>query len=164
MAGLQLEPLTTQAFAPFGDVIDSASPCEQFAINEGRTQRHHALATVDCGSHDGAAILSLFRATPVEPGFVLRFLERHPLGSQAFINVSGNPYAIVVAPPGDFDETALRGFIARGDQSINYHRGTWHHYLLALHKASDFVVVDRIGDGENCEEYTLQSPVELVLP
>lgn len=162
MARLSLEPLTADAFAPYGDVIDASVPCEQFPINEGRTQRHHALATVDCASGD--AVISLFRATPIEAGFQLRTLERHPLGSQAFINTSGNAYAIVVAPPGDFDETALRGFLARPDQSINYHRGTWHHYLLALHEASDFVVVDRVGDGNNCEEQRLQTPRVLDLP
>jgi hypothetical protein len=67
-------------------------------------------------------------------------LERHPLGSQAFISLSGNPYAVVVAPPGELDESRIRGFLAQPSQGVNYHMGTWHHYLLALEAASDFVV------------------------
>ncbi len=163
MRKLTLVPLTAEAFAPFGDVIDGESPCQQFPINEGRTQRHHDLARVDCAHQHGEAALSLFRAQPVDGAFVLRCLERHPLGSQAFINTSGQAYAIVVAPPGELDENAICAFLARADQSISYHRGTWHHYLLALQVPSDFVVVDRIGPGDNCDEQTLNMPLQLDL-
>ncbi|MFK8042300.1 ureidoglycolate lyase [Congregibacter sp.] len=164
MKELTLQPLTAELFAPFGAVIDGQTPCETYPINEGLTQRHNALASVDCAAEGGSAVLSLFRAQAVSGGFVLRGMERHPLGSQAFINTSGNPYAIVVAPAGDLDETAIQGFLASSSQSISYHRGTWHHYLLALDSASDFVVVDRIGPGNNCDELELKSPMQLVLP
>jgi len=160
---LRLEPLSAEAFASFGEVIDADSACEAYPINEGRTQRHHALAKVDCTAEGGSAALSLFRATPIEQEFTLRGMERHPLASQAFINTSGRPYAVVVAPAGEFDESAIRGFLARGDQSINYRRGTWHHYLLALEGASDFVVVDRVGAGDNCDEVALETPIRLLL-
>lgn len=163
-ATLRLEPLTAEAFRAFGDVIDSAAPCEKILINEGRTTRHHALAQIDRGPAPGEAAISLFHTQPVTAGFALRSMERHPLGSQAFINTSGSPYAVVVAPAGDFDERAIRGFIARPDQGVNYHRGTWHHYLLALGAPSVFVVIDRIGPGANCDERMLQEPLELVIP
>ena len=73
------------------------------------------------------------------------------------------PYAVVVAPPGDLNEAAITGFLAGPDQSISYHRGTWHHYLLALQEPSDFVVVDRIGPGDNCDEQLLRTPLTLGL-
>ncbi|VVE80308.1 Ureidoglycolate lyase [Pandoraea sputorum] len=38
---------------------------------------------------------------------------------------------------------------------MNYARGVWHHPLLALDEVSDFVVVDRGGDGHNCDEQDL---------
>lgn len=164
MKEITLEPLTADAFAAFGDVIDAQAPCERFPINEGLTQRHNALAAIDCSVKDGAPAVSLFCAQAVSAGFVLRTLERHPLGTQAFINTSGNPYAIVVAPRGSLREDAIRGFIASGSQSISYHRGTWHHYLLALEGPSNFVVVDRIGPGDNCDERTLAAPLQLTLP
>ena len=163
MQRLTLAPLTADAFVAFGEVIDAYSPCERYPINEGRTQRHHAIARIDCASNGGQAALSLFRSEPVSDGFALRGLERHPLGSQAFINTSGNRYAIVVAPAGELDESAIRGFIAQPQQSISYHRGTWHHYLLALDARSDFVVVDRVGPGGNCDEQVLQTPLALAL-
>ncbi|WOJ94091.1 ureidoglycolate lyase [Congregibacter variabilis] len=164
MKELQLQALSADAFAPFGEVIDGQTPCEQYPINEGLTQRHHALAAVDCAREGGAPALSLFRAQAIAPDFVLRSMERHPLGSQAFINTSGNSYAIVVARPGALEEDAIEGFLATGSQSISYHRGTWHHFLLALDCASDFVVVDRIGPGNNCDETELKLPLRLALP
>jgi ureidoglycolate lyase len=161
---LSLQPLSAAAFQPFGAVIDGDRACERLLINDGRTERLHALAPVDCDAAGGSPAISLFRARPVDAGFVLRRMERHPLGSQAFINLSGNPYAVVVAPPGEFDESAIRGFLARPDQGVSYSRGVWHHYLLALGGPSDFAVIDRIGPGDNCEEVALQAPLCLALP
>lgn len=164
MLSLPLRALSSEAFAEFGAVIDRDADCERFAINEGRTQRHHALARVDCAMQDGQAALSLFRAQPVDADFTLKSMERHPLGSQAFIPLGTQSYAIVVAPPGELDESRICGFLAHAQQSVSYHRGTWHHYLLALNEPSDFVVVDRIGPGNNCDELTLETPLQLQLP
>jgi ureidoglycolate lyase len=159
-----LEPLCAERFAPFGEVIDAATSCERYPINDGLTQRHHDLGRIDCAAGDGVPALSMFRARPIDGRFRLRVMERHPLASQAFINVSQSRYAIVVAPPGELCEEAIRGFIAGRDQSVNYRRGTWHHFLLALDEASDFVVVDRVGPGDNCDEQALHTPLRLDLP
>lgn len=163
MKRIALAPLSAEAFAPFGDLIDTRVACENYAINGGQTRRFHALGRADCDTDAGDTIFSIFRSQPISADFKLRTMERHPLGSQAFINTSGNRYAIVVAPAGDLDEDAIRGFIATPQQSINYHRGTWHHFLLALDAPSDFVVVDRDGPGENCDEQDLVQPLLLGL-
>ena len=163
MQRLQLDPLTADAFRPFGDVIDADTSCERLTINDGRTARHHALAMIECLGVGAGGAISIFRADPVDEAFVLRKMERHPLGSQAFINTSGHPYAIVVAPAGALDETRIRGFLAHAGQSVNYRPGVWHHYLLALEQPSDFVVVDRIGPGDNCDEQLLETPLQLAL-
>ncbi|MEO0437982.1 MAG: ureidoglycolate lyase [Pseudomonadota bacterium] len=163
MRALELAPLTADSFAPFGDVVDTAVACERYPINEGRTRRHHSLSTLDCEAQDGSTAMSIFRATPVDAEFVLQGLERHPLASQSFIPLSPHPYAIVVAPAGRLEEQAIKGFLAQPGQSITYRRATWHHYLLALQAPSDFVVVDRVGPGENCDEQALLEPLLLAL-
>lgn len=163
MRVLPLQALNAAAFRSFGSVIDADAPCEQWLINDGRTRRHHALAPVRCDA-GGVPAISLFRTRPIGADFVLRRMERHPLASQAFINVSGAPFAVVVAPPGPLDEAAIRGFFVSPSQSISYAPGVWHHYLLALERASDFVVVDRIGPGDNCDEQVLKEPLTLELP
>jgi len=153
MRELVPEPLTADAFAPFGEVIEASDRAEVMLINYGWTTRFNALADVAVG--DGQAIISLFRSRPLEP-LVLKLFERHPLGSQAFMPLQGRPYLVAVAPRGDFDPAAVRVFRAAPHQGVNYARGTWHHFLLALEAESDFLVVDREGaPGENLDEIEL---------
>lgn len=153
MRSLTPEPLTADAFAPFGDVIEASDRAEVMPINYGWTTRFNALADVSVG--DGRAIISLFRSKPLEP-LVLKIFERHPEGSQAFMPVQGRPYLVAVAPPGDFEVAKVRVFRAEASQGVNYAKGTWHHFLLALEAESDFLVVDREGGtGENLDEIDL---------
>lgn len=155
MYTLEVEPLTPEAFAPFGEVIEASDAVRHFPINGGNTERYHDLAKLDAGP-DGRAILSIFRGQPRSLPFVVEMMERHPRGSQAFVPMSGRPYLVVVAPAGDTPTVErLRVFRARGDQGVNYAPGVWHHPLLALGDVSDFVVVDRCGPGDNCDEIWL---------
>jgi ureidoglycolate lyase len=149
---LKAMPLTRQAFAPFGDVIELSEHNEIIPINYGLTDRHHDLATVDVASGGGKPIISLFHSRSVAVPFTVEIMERHPLGSQAFFGLGGHPYLVVVGAAGEFDPMALCAFIARGNQGVNYHRGTWHHYCLSLEQDNDFLVVDRGGAGDNCDE------------
>ena len=146
------EPLTAAAFAPFGDVID-ARPETAVEINAGYTTRFHALATAET---DDKVIMSIFRGRP--RALEAAMLERHPLGSQAFIPLGGQPWLVVVAEQAD--PTSLRAFLCRGDQGVNYRAGVWHHPLLVLGDAQDFLVVDRAGQGPNLEEVFFE-PVEI---
>jgi ureidoglycolate lyase len=149
---LTVEPLTAAGFAPFGEVI-AADQSRGFAINAGSAQRYDDLARIDVAADDGRPRLSLFRAAPRALPFTVRMLERHPLGSQAFVPLDPSlRYLVVVA---DDPQALPRAFLARDGQGVNYRRGCWHHPLLALDRRSDFVVVDRGGPGDNCEEVSL---------
>jgi ureidoglycolate lyase len=149
---LRVEPLTRAAFAPFGEVIEAAAATDRYAINSGTTERFHDLARIDASREDGRPVLSIFRAQPRQLPFTVTMLERHPLGSQAFVPLSRLPYLVVVAA----DPAAEpRAFLARDGQGVNYHAGTWHHPLLALEAVSDFLVIDRAGPGNNCDEVEL---------
>jgi len=94
--------------------------------------------------------------------FEVSMLERHPLGSQAFLPLNDRPYLVVVAPAGELDEAAIRGFATRGWQGVNYAKGVWHHPLIALGEVSDFIVVDRGGEGNNLNEIQLDESVWLM--
>ncbi|MGF1659509.1 MAG: ureidoglycolate lyase [Rubrimonas sp.] len=152
---LRPEPLTAEAFAPFGAVIEATGPAR--SINSGFTDRFHALAFADPGP-EGAAILSIFRGRRRPP--LLGMLERHPLASQAFVPLSPEPWLLAVAPAGLEHPTArdVRLFAARGDQGAQYARGVWHHPLLVLAETQDFLVVDREGQGGNLDEIALNPP------
>ena len=84
MKTLQMERLTRAAFAPFGDVIE-LDGARHFAINGGTTERYHDLASVDVTEHGGRPLINLFRAQPRALPVDITMMERHPLGSQAFI-------------------------------------------------------------------------------
>ncbi|NRA72887.1 MAG: ureidoglycolate lyase [Gammaproteobacteria bacterium] len=144
-------PLTSEAFSAFGDVIETSASTNNFAINGGITQRYHDLAKIDVSDQQGHAIISIFRSNPLPQPIAIKMMERHPYGSQAFIPMGDNPYLIVVAPAGEFDANSIEVFIANSNQGINYHKGTWHHFCLALDGESDFLVVDRGGEGDNCD-------------
>jgi ureidoglycolate lyase len=161
MRELRPIPLTADAFAPFGDVIEASDRAERIAINYGYTTRFHDLAGIDVAQEGGKAIVSLFRALPLDPP-LLKIVERHPLGSQAFMPLSGRSYLVAVAPAGEFDPGRLVVFRAGPHQGVNYARGTWHHFLLALDGKSDFLVIDREGPGDNLDEVELH-PSQQVL-
>ncbi|KPW30673.1 Ureidoglycolate lyase [Pseudomonas tremae] len=163
MRKLTIEPLTKEAFAPFGDVIETDGS-DHFMINNGSTMRFHRLAEVETAQPDDKAIISIFRAQALQMPLTIGMLERHPLGSQAFIPLLGKPFLIVVAPVGDAPEPELtRAFVTNGRQGINYHRGVWHHPVLTIEKQDDFLVVDRSGSGNNCDEHYFVESQRLVL-
>jgi len=161
---IRAEPLTRDAFAPFGDVIQT-DEARHFAINRGGVERYHDLATVDVGEGGGHPLISIFECRRVgEPPLVVDLMERHPLGSQAFFPVGGAVMCVVVAPPGEaLSAENLRAFVTSGEQGVNYHRGTWHMPLVAFALGQQFLVVDRGGPGDNCEERPLEPPVEVHL-
>ena len=154
MRELTPEPLTAEAFAPFGSVIEAGDDAVKLEINQGHAVRYDRLAEIDVSDEGGTGVISLFRARPLtEP--VLKTFERHPLGSQSFVPLSGRPYLVAVAPAGEFDAAKVRMFRADGHQGVHYRKGVWHHFLLALDDESDFLVVDRAGPGGNLDEIAL---------
>jgi ureidoglycolate lyase len=150
---LRVEPLDAEAFAPFGDVIAAGNARTRYPINDGTTERFHDLARIDVDRAGGRPVLSLFRAQPRAFPIRIAMLERHPLGSQAFVPLDPTlRYLVVVATAPD---ARPRAFLACNGQGVNYAPGTWHHPLLALDRESDFLVIDREGAGSNCDEAQL---------
>ncbi len=158
MHTLVAEPLTREAFAPFGDVI-APDDSKRVRINESRFDRWVDLADVDCGERVKIDIMRC--AEPSTLPFEIRLLERHPHGSQAFMPLTGEPFTVVVGPAGELpDPTALRAFSCDGTQGINMRPGTWHLPLIGFRKGQSFLVIDR-NDPANCDEVTLAEPVLL---
>ncbi len=160
---LPVQPLTKEAFAPFGEVIECQG-AENFAINKGFTQRYHKLASVALGQPDDAAIINVFRSQRWPHPVALTMVEQHPQGSQAFIPLDKQPFLVVVA---DKDTTGqpdkLQAFVTNGEQGVNYALGVWHHPLLILAKQQNFIVVDRSGSGNNLLEVDLPASKQTTL-
>ncbi len=152
---LPVQALTAQSFTPFGEVL-ACEGAGHYPINEGTTERYDDLARIDAGPQ-GHVIVSIFRGQPRPFPLPIKMMERHPLGSQAFMPLQGRPYLVVVAEPGSPASAPgrLHAFLARGDQGVNYAPGVWHHPLIALDQVSDFLVIDRRGEERNCDEAEL---------
>jgi ureidoglycolate lyase len=154
---LQAIPLSAQAFAPFGDVIETEGRPWRW-INQGTSQRFDDLAMVDVQEAGGRPLISIFRATPQPLPFEVRSLERHPLSSQSFYPLEARPFLVIVAEAGSAPRAEqVRAFLSSGRQGVNYRRSTWHHALIALEQTSNFLVVDRGGPQENFEEVRLDA-------
>ena len=145
---LDIQPLTKARFAPFGTVIETGG-ATQIGIKQGTTIRFDAMAGVDVTAGDGTPIISLFRGTRRPDPIEIHLLERHPLGSQAFMPLSQHDWLVVVAhgnAAGDApDFSTLACFRATGEQGVSYDRGIWHHPLLVLQLVQDFLVSMKSG-------------------
>ena len=159
---LQPLPLTRERFAPYGDVIETVVD-RTAAMNAARFERFDDLCSVEM-SGDGRVAVSIARcraATTLPYRFDM--VERHPLGSQAFIPLTPCKLIVVVAPPEESVEASdLRAFVSNGRQGINYRRGTWHMPLIAFQAGQEFLVIDRAADAPNCDEHNLVEAVTLV--
>ena len=162
---LHASPLSAAAFEPFGDVIEIAGHAP-LAINAGTCERFDDLARVDVLEAEGRPLISIFHAAARPLPLDVRLLERHPLSSQSFYPLDARPFLVVVAEGADRPRAAaVRAFLCSGAQGVNYRRNTWHHALIALGQLSRFLVVDRGGPGENCEECAIDDAlVQVALP
>ena len=108
---------------------------------------------------DGGRLgVSVGRGRPYALPLDLTLVERHPLGSQAFIPMSMEPFVVIIAPDEGGVPGRPRAFITAPGQGVNYLRGSWHGVLTPLGRVSDFLIVDRIGEGVNLEEYRYANP------
>ncbi|MEO8241092.1 MAG: ureidoglycolate lyase [bacterium] len=144
---IKAQPLTAEAFARFGDVLDATGDFR--LINAGLCQRHHDRARVDTGA-DARTGISIFKAVARALPYTFDLIERHPDGSQAFLPMTEHRFLVIVAESPVHIPCA---FLTNGAQGINLHRGIWHGVLTPLAEPGLFAVVDRIGTTPNLEEY-----------
>ena len=152
-----LQELTDQAFSPFGDVLEATGEPDKI-INAGLCGRFHDLARLDVAGRESRAGISLFRSRARSLPHTLDMMERHTLGSQAFIPMSNDPFMVIVAPDDAGRPGTPLAFLTRPGQGVNYHRNVWHGVLTPLVDNALFAVVDRIGDGDNLEEFFFERP------
>ena len=140
--------ITRDNFAQYGDLI-SSNDVEAIDINNGYAKRFDNLAKISTSKNDGKTIISIFSALKRNFPMEIDMMEKHPLGSQAFMPMKETTFLCFVAPLGDFpDVNKMQSFIVPPKTGINYKPGTWHFPLISTENTS-FLVVDRKGSGEN---------------
>ena len=79
----------------------------------------------------------------------IKMMEKHPLGSQAFIPMKETKFLVFVAPQGNKPNVnKIKSFIVPKQMGINYQPGTWHFPLISTENMN-FLVIDRNGKGNN---------------
>jgi len=158
-------PLNASDFAPFGDVIEKPG-ARHFPMNGGKLERFYDLADIQIGVEtEGRPVISIAscRETSSLP-LEISFLERHPHGSQAIYPMFKQAMMVVVAPAGEqihLDE--VRAFYSDGQQGVNFHAGVWHLPIIALQADQEFLIFDRGGPRQNCDEFHFESGMRLIL-
>lgn len=162
MRTIKVEPLTPEAFRPFGDVVAYGVTAEKDA-NQGTATRFDHCARFESTRPGVKQNLAVFRAKPQTLPFIGKVIERHPCSSQAFLPLVVSRYLVAVAPTkpdGSPDLDGLRAFVAGPGMGINYLRGTWHHPMVALDAPGDFAMLaHEDGTPQDCELIQLPEPI-----
>ena len=140
--------ITKANFAMYGDLIssDNVKPMD---INAGYAKRFDNLANINTSKDEGKTIVSIFSALKRTFPMKIDMMEKHPLGSQAFIPMKETTFLAFVAPKGEKpDLEKIEAFIIPPGIGINYNPGTWHFPLISTENMN-FLVVDRKGSGDN---------------
>jgi ureidoglycolate lyase len=150
MNNLVIKPklITKKNFKKFGDMIttDDIKPLE---INEGYAKRFDGVANLDTKKDNGESIISIFSALKRSFPIKVYMMEKHPLGSQAFIPMKETTFLVFVAPEGkEPDLSKVESFIIPKGIGVNYNSGVWHLPLIST-EDMNFLVVDRKGNGDN---------------
>ena len=140
--------ITRKKFAVYGDLI-SSNDIRPTDINDGYAKRFDNLADLNTSKDEGKTIVSIFFALKRTFPMTIDMMEKHPLGSQAFMPMKETTFLCFVAPPGESPEiNKIQSFIIPPQNGINYKPGIWHFPLIST-EDTNFLVIDRKGEGKN---------------
>jgi len=159
MTEISIEPLTQSNFSPFGDVIETNERKYEL-INENLCKKFGNLSTLKISKNDVAGF-SIFESKAQNLPFELKFMERHPLASQAFMPLNGETFLITVAFDQKNNPERPRAFRTNGKQGININPNIWHGVLCPLEKDGNFLVLDRLETSNNLEIHTFSTPITI---
>ena len=140
--------ITKRNFSKFGELINTKNK-KPISINNGYAKRFHDLGKINTSSKKGNTIISIFSAKKRNFPMKIDMMEKHPLGSQAFIPMKETTFLTFVAPEGEIPNLdKIQSFVIPKGKGINYKAGIWHFPLIST-EDMDFLVVDRKGSGDN---------------
>ena len=141
-------PITKENFAKYGDMI-STKDIKPLEINNGYAKRYDGIANLNTSNDNGETTISIFSALKRSFPMKIDMMEKHPLGSQAFIPMKETTFLVFVAPKGEKPNLdKVEAFIIPAGMGVNYNPGIWHFPLIST-EDMNFLVVDRKGLGNN---------------
>ena len=157
MTNLIIKPkqISKENFKKFGDMITTAN-IKPLEINNGYAKRYDGIVKLDTKKDNGESTICIFSALKRSFPMKVDMMEKHPLGSQAFIPMKETIFLSFVAPEGNKpDLTKVEAFIIPKGIGVNYNPGVWHFPLISTENMN-FLVIDRKGEGDNLIIHDLQ--------
>lgn len=156
---VRARPLTAEAFAPYGQVLQGTGPA---------TERCEFAARMHNGRAQAGANLTYMKVLPASGALLVRAVERHPHSNQTFVPLNGTRHLVAVCPSdaaGRPQVELLEVFVASGGQAVNYDANVWHAPRTALCAPGEFVML-RWDDGSDLdtELLPLATPIAVELP
>ena len=140
--------ITKENFSKFGDMI-TTNDIKPIEINNGYAKRFDGIANLNTSKDNGETTICIFSALKRTFPMKINMMEKHPLGSQAFIPMKETTFLVFVAPKGNKpDLNKIEAFIVPPGIGVNYNPGTWHFPLISTENMN-FLVIDRKGSGDN---------------
>jgi ureidoglycolate lyase len=156
MKRLKIEPISPEAFAPFGQLLPPRAP------GSGRQELIDELQNDRASARPRLAIAT---TAPKTLPLTATQMERHVHSSQAFAPLDCASYLVMVAPHGDGgtpDYDKIRAFRVPGDTGVNYKADTWHHPLTPLERTGRFAILTFI-DGTAADEQFVDLPQPILI-
>jgi len=149
-------PLTPEAFAPFGQVLMGPGQGPERYAFAARMQNERAAARPN---------MTFMRVALAARPIRIKSLERHVYSNQTFIPLNGTCQLVAVCPSGGNGQPLLEqllAFVATGAQAVNYNANTWHAPRTAIRGPGEFIMF-RWDDGTDLdtEGWPLEEPIEI---
>jgi ureidoglycolate lyase len=154
---LIVAPLTADAFAPFGDVLEGPALPGRVVADDALGPMQPALRPSLALVFKPNADLPLRSAT----------MERHPFSSQTFMPLDAGAWLVVVAPDaavGGPDMARAQAFLARPDQGVTYRAGAWHHPFTVLDRPARFAVLMWKHGTPADDKFVEVEPFQIIRP
>ena len=144
---IKAEPLTSEAYKPFGQVI--GLDAVHLELRQHETFR---MGIIHMKNH----------------GYRITHLNHHRNSTQALIPLDGKACLVVVAPPAATFEQAsdlrqVRAFLCDGSVGINIGLNTWHQALLPLGPEMKMVNLQGVNSTEDTHTCDFQSRFDTVI-
>lgn len=146
MRTILAEPITAEAFAPFGDLLVPPHGL-------GRDYFDAALSNARPAARPSLSVSVVAPVASLPLDAVL--MERHAFSSQSFVPMDAARYLAIVAPHaagGGPDTERARAFLVEGGRGITLRADVWHHPMAALDRASTFAIVMWLDGSEGDQE------------
>lgn len=141
MKKIKVEKLTTESFAPFGNVLTTEE--RDFTGEAGMYEWYEKQAWVE-----GAQIVSINLQKVIEREFVCKRFESHTRTTETILPLTGD-LIVVGIPEGEVTCERLRAFYVPVGMGVSWAIGAWHYASFPIEGDAICAVIFRHGTGSD---------------